>query len=360
LLKNKNKFNLTEFGSKESLDLGDFYTFKPIPDRIVQKIYPMKVNIVKPFVCEINDAEVVGNPPVAFTRDGNLILETTLPRFSSVESHIAKNVSIKTLIDSKLALISKTNTIETASIFTNPWSGNFWHWTVDILTQLEGIEYYRQQTGIKPKLIVEPGMRSWQKDSLKLLGYGKEDWIIWHKSKTLVKKLIVPSFRRSYEQIHGEISASACLWLRDRILRNLPSIENSSSFSPCIFISRRKALGRRIVNEDEVIRALTPLGFSVYLLEEMSYAEQVRLFAQAKIIVAPHGAGLTNLIFAENPIIIELFGAYVGREFANLSRSLGFKYGCLGCASPRGELRQHDGDMIVDVTQVCKLLEIMK
>jgi capsular polysaccharide biosynthesis protein len=148
--------------------------------------------------------------------------------------------------------------------------------------------------------------------------------------------------------------------MRDRILSNLPQLEDDSAFSSYIFISRRKALGRRIFNEDEVIAALTPLGFSVYLLEEMSYAEQVRLFAQAKIIVAPHGAGLTNLIFANNPIIVELFGAYVGREFANLSRSLGFKYGCLGCASPRGEVRHQDGDMIVDVNQLSKLLEIMK
>ncbi|MGL5075704.1 MAG: glycosyltransferase family 61 protein, partial [Waterburya sp.] len=105
---------------------------------------------------------------------------------------------------------------------------------------------------------------------------------------------------------------------------------------------------------------LEPLGFAIYILEEMSYLEQVKLFAQAQVIVAPHGAGLTNLIFADHPIILELFGAYVGREFANLARGMGFEYGCLGCPPPRGEMRQKDGEMVVNVNELIELLKSME
>jgi hypothetical protein len=361
LLKKAQKYNLQKFGTQESVNFGDFLTIGAIPANIAQKIYPMQVEIVEPFVCEIADAVVIGSTPIAFDREGNLILETTLPRFTNIEAHIAKNVSIKTLLSHQFDRSKpKKPPIEIASIFNNPWSSNFWHWTVDTLTQLEGIEYYREQTGIKPKLIVPQKMRSWQKDSLTLLGYGEEDWIIWQESKRLVKKLIVPSFRRSYKEIHGEISVTACQWLRQTILSNLAKSESQDlTFSPNVFISRRKALGRRITNEEEVIEALTQLGFTTYLLEDMSYVDQVRLFAQAKVIVAPHGAGLTNLLFAENARIVELFGAYVGREFANLSRGLSFKYGCLGCEPPRGEMRQKEGDMIVDVKKLLALLDKM-
>ncbi|MGL6341486.1 MAG: glycosyltransferase family 61 protein, partial [Waterburya sp.] len=251
--------------------------------------------------------------------------------------------------------------IETACILTNPWSNNYWHWTVDTLTQLEGVEYYQQQTGMKPKLIIESNLRSWQRDSLKLLGYNEDDLIVWQDFRRTVNKLIVPSFRRSYKEIHGEISVSACQWLRQKILNNISRLEGDYiSFSPKVFISRSKALGRRIANENEVIEALKTLGFATYILEEMSYFEQVKLFAQAQVIVAPHGAGLTNLIFADNPIILELFGAYVGREFANLARGIGFKYGCLGCPPPRGEVRQKDGDMVVNVSELIELLEQME
>jgi phosphoglycerate dehydrogenase-like enzyme len=92
----------------------------------------------------------------------------------------------------------------------------------------------------------------------------------------------------------------------------------------------------------------------------MSYIEQVKLFAQANVIIAPHGAGLTNLLFADNPIILELFGAYVGREFANLARGMGFKYGCLGCLPSRGEVRHKDGDMVVNVSELLNLLGKME
>jgi hypothetical protein len=368
LLTASKKYKLQAFGSEEIVNFGDFYTPNPIPERIANQIYPMQVKIAQPFVCEIEQADIIGNYPVAFDRDRNLILETTLPRFTALKAHIAKNVSIKTIIASQFSKKDRPPAIETACILTNPWSNNFWHWTVDTLTQLEGVEYYQQQTGIKPKLIVESNLRSWQRDSLKLLGYDEDNLIIWQDFRRTVNKLIVPSFRRSYEEIHGEISVTACQWLRQKILNNISLLEGDRaasrrhrfSFSPKVFISRSKALGRRINNETEVIEALNPLGFTTYILEEMSYVEQVKLFAQAQVIVAPHGAGLTNLIFADNPIILELFGAYVGREFANLARGMGFKYGCLGCPPPRGEVRQKDGDMIVNVSELIELLGRME
>ena len=361
ILQSKEKYKLREFGNKETRQYQDFYTIAPIPQRIKDNVSIFELEVARPFVCEIDRVEIIGNYPVAFDRDRNLILETTLPRFTPVEIHIAKNVSIKTIIAANFSRKNSKPAIKTACILINPWSNNFWHWTIDTLTQLEGIEYYEQQTGIRPKLIVEANLRSWQRDSLKLLGYDENDWIAWQNFRRTVDKLIVPSFRRSYEEIHSEVSIAACQWLRQKILGNIHRIKSDFlSFSPNVFISRRKALGRRIANENEVVEALKPLGFVTHILEEMSYVEQVKLFAQAKVIVAPHGAGLTNLLFAENPIILELFGSYVGNEFANLARGLGFKYGCLGCQPPRGEIRQKDGDMVVDVAKLLDLLAMMK
>ena len=40
----------------------------------------------------------------------------------------------------------------------------------------------------------------------------------------------------------------------------------------------------------------------------MSVAEQVELFVYADVVVAPHGAGLTNLLFCrEGTRIVEIF-----------------------------------------------------
>jgi capsular polysaccharide biosynthesis protein len=146
-----------------------------------------------------------------------------------------------------------------------------------------------------------------------------------------------------------------------RIVSNLPHpAGNSPDYSPNIFISRQKALGRRILNEQEVIAALAPLGFVAYTLEEMSFQEQVRLFSQAKAVVAPHGAGLANMMFAHNLKIIELFGSFVQPSFFYLAKGLGFWYGCLMGHSPSREIRQNDGNIVIDISQLKELVMMMQ
>jgi len=119
LTDNKSKFDVQEFSSAEKVNFGKFSSSKTIPERITKKVYPMQVEIVQPFVCIIKQAEIIGNFPVAFDLEGNLILETTLPRFTSIEAHIAKNVSIKTIITSQLGKKSQGSAIEVACILTN-------------------------------------------------------------------------------------------------------------------------------------------------------------------------------------------------------------------------------------------------
>ena len=52
------------------------------------------------------------------------------------------------------------------------------------------------------------------------------------------------------------------------------------------------------MNEDMLIPVLEGHGFEIIETEDMSVAEQVRLFSEAESIVAPHGAGQTNMLFA--------------------------------------------------------------
>ncbi|NOG52157.1 MAG: glycosyltransferase family 61 protein [Chloroflexi bacterium] len=73
-----------------------------------------------------------------------------------------------------------------------------------------------------------------------------------------------------------------------------------------LYISRSKARRRRVLNESAVIALLAPLGFEAFTLEDLSVAEQVRLFAGAEAVVAPHGSGLTNLVFGQGIKVIEL------------------------------------------------------
>lgn len=355
LVNNAEQYQLLHFNFEELVIGNEPETLDKVAN-IDNKIQPFIIKIEPPFICEINNAYLAGPAAVGFDVNQNIILETTTP-YHCQQNHLEGSVAIRALAI-KSFLADKTPQIDTACSLINAWSKNYWHWIIDCLTRLEGIEFYQQQTGIKPKLIIDANPTAWQIDSLKLLGYQPQDCIQWNQSRLRVEKLVISSFRRHYDKVYSVESPSASRWIRERMLRNLSKTENKC-FSSRIFISRRHAEGRRIINEHDAIATLANFGFVAYVLEEMNFDDEVRLFAQATIVVAPHGAGLTNIIFAQNLTLIELFGISVSPCFANLARGLGFQYGYLQCHSPYTAFRYHDSDMVVDTMQLQKLLAQM-
>ena len=53
------------------------------------------------------------------------------------------------------------------------------------------------------------------------------------------------------------------------------------------------------MNEDELLPILKHHGFQVLIAEEHDVVEQIQIFSQVTHLIAPHGAGLVNGIFAE-------------------------------------------------------------
>lgn len=359
LISNAKKYSLRLFGPEEVVTASETCTWGEIPKEMREPLHSYTTTINEPFVCEVDNAELIGPAALGFNENGNVILETTTP-ICSIENHFEENVSIRALVLRNLYKF-KVPQLDTACSLINACSRNYWHWIVECLPRLEGVEFYKQQTGVKPLIIIESDPTSWQIDSLKLLGYEPEDCIRWNNSKIRVKKLVISSYRKQYDKIYSIESSLACRWVRERILSNITDNKSAGiPFSPKIFISRRKAFSRRIMNETDVIKALSKLGFVDYVLEEMSFVEQVKLFAQAKIVVAPHGAGLTNIIFAQNLTVIELISSSVPLSFANVARGLGFRYGCFRCESFRLGIRHQDGDMVVNIDELNNFVAAMQ
>lgn len=75
-----------------------------------------------------------------------------------------------------------------------------------------------------------------------------------------------------------------------------------------LFVSRGDARKRRLKNEDEILARLDRFDFEFVTPGRLSVADQIALFSDAEIVVGPHGAGLTNLIFMpEGGSVIEIF-----------------------------------------------------
>lgn len=125
-----------------------------------------------------------------------------------------------------------------------------------------------------------------------------------------------------------------------------------------IFISRGKAAMRRLVNEDEIWPRFADAGFERVYMEDLDFAAQVRLMSETAVLAAPHGAGLTNMMFCPaGAHIMEI--AWLGfpnPNFYALASAMGHRY-ALVAAQPCGEADMLlERDMVVDAGDVCAAL----
>ena len=116
-------------------------------------------------------------------------------------------------------------------------------------------------------------------------------------------------------------------WVTDWIRATfLPHAERQGS-GRRLYISRSVARNRRLKNEDEIFGMLEERGFEFVHAEKLSFRQQVGMFAEAEAVVAPHGAGLTNLAFcAPGTKVIELFPSLVMDCYHRLCADLDLDY----------------------------------
>ena len=108
-------------------------------------------------------------------------------------------------------------------------------------------------------------------------------------------------------------------------------------------------------------------------LEGLSVAQQASLFNEASVILSPHGAGLSNIVFCEpSTTIIELYNSHIAPCFWITSEMTSLRhavYNC-GCAQQPADQQQderyHDSaderrlaDFEVDVNGVVQLLSVL-
>ena len=94
-----------------------------------------------------------------------------------------------------------------------------------------------------------------------------------------------------------------------------------------VYLSRARSV-RSFDNEADVESALAHLGYQIVYAEDLDIDEQAHVFGAADVIVAPHGAGLTNLVFSRSGTrLVELFpSTFVKPNFYLRSKHLGVDY----------------------------------
>ena len=159
-------------------------------------------------------------------------------------------------------------------------------------------------------------------EMLDFLGIGA-DRIIYSSSPVLVKTCaLIPRWNDCGENLKEDICE-----FRDILTSNLPY---ECCGSKRLYISRAKSR-RPLPDEQRVEAFLATQGFVVAYFEEMSFVEQLMAVHSADVIVAPHGAGLANMVVARSgTCIIELMTHdWANSCYGHLAMILGLDYTCI-------------------------------
>jgi capsular polysaccharide biosynthesis protein len=202
------------------------------------------------------------------------------------------------------------------------WSQEYYHWFHDTLPRLWGCLKHLPH-GVH--FLVHSAPRTYQLESLAMLGIKAEQIILQPPIiDTCVDNLwfSTPAGYTTFGS-GGGISAMAAQ-VRSRVEEACtPRIASNKR----LYISRSRASCRRVINEDDLMPILTKHEFRLVDLEDYPFHHQVELCGNAGILVGPHGAGLTNLMFMKRPGRIgEIAGYGVVPCYSYLSRQLGHEF----------------------------------
>jgi hypothetical protein len=127
-----------------------------------------------------------------------------------------------------------------------------------------------------------------------------------------------------------------------------------------IYISRKFAPKRKIVNEDSLLKILADFGFEIVYPDNLSFAEQISLFSGCKLLLSLHGAGLSNMLFMEPDgavVELRLENDKFNNCYYSLASALGLNYYYDLCKAEDGAKSTFDANFIIDVANIKALLE---
>jgi len=268
----------------------------------------------------------------------------------------------------------------TVAILAGLLNDLYFHWMLDILPRIELL----RQSGIELAEIdyfLVSSRLPFQEETLETLGIPSTKILETADYPHLqAKRLIIPSFPGTVawmpqwainflkntfvdRKIDGETGRQGD---GSRLREKNFFIGTASEKIERLYISRQSANNRLVINEQEVINFLNQFGFTSVSLEVMTVQQQAALLAQAKVVISPHGSGLTNIVFCSpGTKVIEIFSPnYVYHCYWLLSNLIGVEYYYLlgetlpGCALhqliyPNSRIE----DIFVNLDELFKILK---
>ena len=268
------------------------------------------------FIAHLTDIEFLGNTG-AVQKDLRIIAESCFDIYRLSVSKSYRNISL-------LRKKNKKGTY-TSILHLSYARRNIYHWTIDCLPRLYNIN--KIPGNDKIYLIVNANPPAYQKEALSFFLKNNprlELVTIEDNEKWALESYWLPSFATSNQS--GYMPSEYIEFIKNTI-REGYKIKPENHEKRKIYISRKLSVRRKMINEQELENYLFQKGYEIICSENLTYKEQVKIYTEADIIISPHGAGLTNIIYSDDATIIEIHPKnYVQSHYFMLSKGCGHSY----------------------------------
>lgn len=201
----------------------------------------------------------------------------------------------------KFALLTRFSpVIENGIWITDNWSDNYYHWFAEVIPRL----YAARINGYNAPVILPAKYRNIQfvQHTLNIL-QSEPPIYIQPKKSLKIKQLMVATHLGLPGISNDDIMFNLATFLRE-------GLSIGPTKGKRIYVSRSQSKMRNILNEEQLLPVLKKFDFQVVHFENLSFEKQVELAGSSSIIMGPHGAGLTNMLFMpEGSKVIEIHPA---------------------------------------------------
>lgn len=244
---------------------------------------------------------MISNKYYIITRNGMVLNNIKLSIFNSYRNPM---VFFRAILVGFISLfrrgVSKIN--EQVCIIHSVWSLGYYHWLIESLPR--AMILYEKYPNAK---IYLPSIEFKKyEELLNIIGFKNVKY--FPKNKNILTNNVILT---ECPKIWGNVDASLLKKTSDRIIEYYELNEASSDEAhriSILYITRKNARGRKIINEDELCKFILDSGGKVANFDNLNFASIVKLMRESNIVVANHGAALANIIFmVEGTKVIELF-----------------------------------------------------
>jgi hypothetical protein len=275
--------------------------------------------------------------------------------YQQIEGEL-KNIEYNKILVSGTNRIKKKIKGKVLSLVQGASGNNYFHFLFDIVSKLILLDKNNLLKQIDYFLV--PETQNWQLQILSNFGISKKKLLNSKKIRHLEADMIYALDHIWYNKgfVQEEIK-NIPEWVIFSLKEKFLSCSKKFEASERVFIDRSDSIYNhcKLINNSEIAKYLEKYNFKSYQVSKLNFFEQIYLFNNAKIIIGPHGAAFTNIIFSKKGLkLVELIPKnHKSIKCKRFSEILNFNY-------KRVELdiiRNLNGDMKISILELEKILK---